>query len=77
MDMANLTNEQQTSIFKAQQNIQAMFTDAAANNAASQFNATSENQTDQFFASLASQVSQYNASQQNAMDSSMLIMLTH
>ena len=58
MDMQNLSNEQQT----------AMFTDQAAENAAAQFNATSENQTNQFFASLTSQVSQFNASQQNAMD---------
>ena len=63
MDMANLTNEQQTSIFK-QQNIQAKFTDAAANNAASQFTTSESN--DQFFAPVA--ISQYNASQQNAMD---------
>ena len=61
MDMANLNNEQQTSMFKAQQNIQSILTDQAAANAASQFNATSENQTNQFFASLTSQVSQFNA----------------
>ena len=68
MDMANLSNEQQTEIFKTQQNISAIFNDAAAENAASQFNATSENQTNQFFANLSSIVSQFNASQTNAMD---------
>tara|TARA_Y100001938_G_scaffold140106_1_gene207854 strand:+ start:400 stop:3753 length:3354 start_codon:yes stop_codon:yes gene_type:complete len=68
MDMANLSNEQQTEIFKTQQNISAIFNDAAAENAASQFNATSENQTNQFFANLSSIVSQFNASQANAMD---------
>ena len=68
MDMANLSNEQQTTMFKAQQNIQAMFADQAAENAAAQFNASSENQTNQFFASLGSQTSQFNASQVNAMN---------
>ena len=48
MDMANLSNRQQTEIFKSQQRIQSIFTDQAAENAASQFNATSENQTKQF-----------------------------
>ena len=66
MDMANLSNQQQTDIFKAQQRIQSLFTDQAAQNAAAQFNATSENQTDQFFANLANNVSQFNASQMNA-----------
>jgi hypothetical protein len=55
-------------MFKAQQNIQSLFTDQAAENAASQFNATSENQTNQFFANLSTQTSQFNAAQQNAMD---------
>ncbi len=68
MDMANLSNAQQTAIFKSQQNVQALFTDQAAENAALQFNATSQNQTDQYFANLRSQTSQFNASQQNAMD---------
>jgi len=68
MDMANLSNEQQTATFKSQQNIQALFTDQAAENAGKQFNASSQNQTDQYFANLRSQTSQFNASQQNAMD---------
>ena len=65
-EMANLSNRQQTDIFKTQQRVQSLFTDQAAENAASQFNATSQNQTDQFFANLASQTSQFNASQANA-----------
>ena len=65
-DMANLSNQQQTDLFKAQSRLQSLFTDQAATNAASQFNATSEQQTDQFFANLSNQVSQFNASQQNA-----------
>ena len=66
MDMANLNNRQQTELFKAQQNIQALLTDQAAENAARQFNATSQNQTDQFFANLQAQTSQFNTSQANA-----------
>ena len=66
MDMANLSNEQATTIFKAQQTVQSLFTDQAQENAARQFNATSQNQTDQFFANLKSQTSQFNASQANA-----------
>ena len=42
-----------------------MFTDQAAENAANQFNASSQNQVDQFFANLASQASQFNAAQEN------------
>ena len=66
MDMANLTNEQQSSMFKAQTIASSILTDAAAVNAARQFNATSENQTDQFFSNLSASVSQFNATQQNA-----------
>jgi hypothetical protein len=42
--------------------------DAAAENAMKQFNATSQNQVDQFMVSLATQVNQFNASQKNAID---------
>ena len=66
LDMANLSNIQQTELFKAQQRTQSLFTDQAAKNAASQFNASSENQVDQFFANLSSQTSQFNATQTNA-----------
>ena len=68
MDMANLSNQQQTNMFTAQQRIQSLFTDQAAENAASQFNATSQNQVDQFFASLGQQTSQFNATQINAQE---------
>jgi hypothetical protein len=67
MDMTNLANQQQTEMFKAQQRTQSMFTDQAAENAAKQFNATSENQSDQFFANLKTQTSQFNTTQANAM----------
>jgi len=66
MDLANLNNRQQTEIFKTQQMTTALFNDQAAENAAKQFNATSQNQTDQFFANLKTQVSQFNAAQANA-----------
>jgi len=67
MDMANLTNKQQGEVLKYQAKTQALFTDAAADNARLQFNATSENQTDQFFAQLGSQVAQQNANRVAAM----------
>jgi hypothetical protein len=66
-DMANLDAAQQTELFKAQKNVDALFTDAAAENARLQFNATSENQVNEFNASLKSQVKQFNAAQTNAM----------
>ena len=68
MDMANLQYEQQTNLFKAQEQIKAMFTDAAATNAAAQFNASSENQVNQFYDSLSNQTKQFNAQQKNAME---------
>lgn len=68
MDMANLSNQQQVSVFKAQELANALLNDQAAENAAKQFNATSENQTNQFFASLATQVAQFNNEQSNAMN---------
>ena len=67
MDMASLDNEQQVSMFKSQQNANAILSDQAAMNASKQFNATSENQTNQFFASLQAQVEQFNVAQKNAM----------
>ena len=66
LDVANLNNEQQVVLFKGQQSIQSLFTDAAAQNAASQFNASSENQVNQFYDSLSTQVKQFNATQSNA-----------
>jgi len=66
MDMANLNNRQTANMFAAQSRVQSMFTDAAAENAANAFNATSENQTNQFYDGLSSQVSQFNAAQANA-----------
>ena len=68
MDLANLSNQQQMQVLKAQETAQAILSDGAAINAASQFNATSQNQTDQFFAGLGSQVQRFNAEQINAIN---------
>jgi hypothetical protein len=68
MDMASMDNEQQVSVFKSQQNANAILSDQAAMNASRQFNATSENQTNQFFSSLQTQVEQFNVAQKNAME---------
>jgi hypothetical protein len=54
-------------MFRSQSNVQSLFTDQAAENAARQFNASSKNQSDQFFADLSSRVSQFNADQSNGM----------
>jgi hypothetical protein len=70
MDMANLNNEQQTSMFKAQSRVTAILSDTAAENARKQFNATSDNQMEQFYQQLSSQVSQFNASQKTAVSQS-------
>ena len=68
MDLANLTNQQQMQVLRAQETAQAILSDAGAENAARQFNATSQNQTDQFFRSLGSQVQRFNAEQINAIN---------
>lgn len=68
MDLQNLQGDQQYQLSKMAAITQSLFSDQAAQNAASQFNASSQMQTDQFFAGLSSQVKQFNASQQNAME---------
>ena len=67
VDMANLNNAQQMEMFKQQTLANSILTDAAADNAMAQFNATNELQRDQFMTSMAVQVSQFNAAQTNAM----------
>jgi len=66
MDMANLNNEQQAIVLQAQQDQQRILSNQSAQNAAQQFNATSQNQVNQFMASLNSEISRYNATQMNA-----------
>jgi hypothetical protein len=65
--MANLSNDQQSALFKQQSLINSILSDSAAENAVNQFNATSENQANQFFANLKASVNQFNAAQLNAM----------
>jgi len=66
MDLSNLSNQQQKLMFDAQALVNTMLSDQAAENAAEQFNATSENQVTQFFDSLTATISQFNANQANA-----------
>jgi hypothetical protein len=68
MSIANMNNQQQVALFKAQELTQSILSDAAAENAARQFNATSQLQADQFNAQITTQVSQFNAAQKNAME---------
>jgi len=67
-DLANLSTEQQSYLLDAQQRQQRLLTSSAAENAASQFNATSQAQTDQFMAGLGQQLNLQNAAQENAME---------
>ena len=68
MDMANLSNEQQANLQNLQARQASLFSDQAANNAASQFNATSTNQVDQFYKNLTSNVQTQNAQRTDAMN---------
>jgi len=67
-DLANLNTEQQGMVLKAQQQQQTLLSNQAAQNVATQFNATSENQVNQYMSNLAAQINQYNSSQLNAME---------
>ena len=68
MDMANLTNNQQANLQNLQARQAQLFSDQAASNAASQFNATSQNQVDQFYKNLSTTVSTSNAQRADAMN---------
>lgn len=68
IDMQNLTNAQQVNLVNQQARLQTMLTDQAADNAAKQFNATSQAQTDQFMAQLGQQAQQFNVAQANSME---------
>ena len=67
MDMANLNNEQQAYMLDSQQAQQRLLSDLSIQNAARQFNATSDLQTQQFVTTIGSQLTQFNAQQANAM----------
>ena len=68
MDMANLNNNQQANLQNLQVRQAQLFTDQAASNAASQFNATSQNQVDQFYKNLSSSLQTQNAQRSDAMN---------
>ena len=79
MDIRNLDNQQKTNLLNFQADLQALFTDTAAENARRQFNAKNELQVEEFFAELSSQVeaananrianmNQFNVSQENSME---------
>ena len=68
MDMANLSNEQQAIVLNQQAEIQKLFSNQAAENAAKQFNAASDNQINTFMANLSTNVKIQNAQQLNAME---------
>jgi len=61
IDLQNLTNDQRTREVNYQANVQAAFSNQAAENAAAQFNAKSQNDVDMFFAELGTQVATANA----------------
>ena len=61
MDMANLDNEQQATMFEAQSLVQSIFSDQAAQNAQLQFNAGEENTMTKFQAELDNQRDLFNA----------------
>lgn len=78
LDMANLDNAQKTATINYNAELQALFTDTAAENATRQLNAKNQMQVDEFFAELSIQVetanknrvasmNQFNVSQTNAM----------
>ena len=66
-DLTDLGNEQQASVLEAQLKQQRLLSNQAAQNAAKQFNATSDNQMQQFVANLESNLRQFNVSQANNM----------
>ena len=66
MDMSNLTNAQQTEVINQQAKMQTLLSDQAAQNAAQNFNATSQNQVNQFFETLTADINKLNSTQFNA-----------
>jgi len=66
MDMQNLTNEQQSNTLSYQTKAQALLSDAAAKNAAAQFNAKTENDIQEFFSELGVQIEAANVGREIA-----------
>lgn len=67
MDYKNLDNRQQTAMMAFQSRVNALLSDQAQENAAKQFNATSENQTNQFFSNLQASIESQRAEMANTM----------
>jgi hypothetical protein len=67
VDLKNLDNEQATNVINFQTEAQALFTDAAAENARQQFNAKNELQVEEFYAELGAQVEAANKNRVSAM----------
>lgn len=65
MDLTNINNVNRAEIFKTQAQIDSILNDTAAENAAKQFNATSENQATQFYDKLVTDVKMFAAEQYN------------
>ena len=68
LDLANLNNEQQAAVIDFQTTVSGLFSDAAADNAANQFNAKSESDVEQFFAELDAQVETTEKNRQAALE---------
>ena len=66
IDTQNLTNEQQSGTIDYQTQANKLFTDTAAENAARNFNATSQNQVNQFYETLGATVEQNNVNRVQA-----------
>jgi predicted amidophosphoribosyltransferase len=60
LDVQDLTSEQQSNSLTYQSRTQALLADAAASNAANQFNAKSQTQVDEFFTELGTQIESNN-----------------
>ena len=68
MDVSNLSNGQQTSLANLNARQSFLLSDQAAQNAALQFNATSQNQVNQFYDSMSAQMAEQNAVRTDAMN---------
>jgi len=68
IDMTNINNEQQTELFKSKAQIDAILSDTAQENAAKQFNASSDTQTKQYMAGARQRADEFKVSQKNAIE---------
>ena len=68
MDVSNLSNRQQASLANLNARQSFLLSDQAAQNAALQFNATSQNQVNQFYDSMSAQMAEQNAVRSDAMN---------